>query len=231
MRVALLLIGVMVLTPELARAQSNVEFNVGGGYAFTAGEAEDHLGNGGQFDAGITFLPAQTAGFQIQYSYTALAGRDINLPVIPIFGGVGVPERFSVNARMHSVMFDFVLRSPSDNPVSAYFTTGPGVHHRSVDVTTPSIGLVDVCDPFWYVCFPEAVPIDEVVGERSSTDFGFNFGGGVAFNVGGQARIYFDVRYIHVWGPEVGRDFPSATRPAVTRANGHFLPITVGLRW
>ena len=36
------------------------------------------------------------------------------------------------------------------------------------------------CDPWWYVCYPGGfVPVDYIVGERTSTDFGVNFGGGV----------------------------------------------------
>ena len=48
-----------------------------------------------------------------------------------------------------------------------------------------------------------AIPADScrstnIVGERSSTDFGMDFGGGVKFGA-----FYADLRYHYIWGPEV----------------------------
>ena len=42
------------------------------------------------------------------------------------------------------------------------------------------------------------MPVDNIVGERSSTDFGMDFGGGVKFGA-----FYADLRYHYIWGPEV----------------------------
>ena len=50
-----------------------------------------------------------------------------------------------------------------------------------------------------------AIPVDScrstnIIGERSSTDFGMDFGGGVKFGA-----FYADLRYHYIWGPEVRR--------------------------
>src|SRR5262249_35983639 len=85
---------------------------------------------------------------------------------------------------------------------------------------TSRVGFVPgYCDPWWYVCVPGGfVPVDNIVGERSSTDFGMDFGGGVNFGV-----IYAEVRYHYIWGPTIeGTD---------QKANGKFLATTFGFRF
>ena len=40
--------------------------------------------------------------------------------------------------------------------------------------------------------------VENVVGERSSTDFGMVFGGGVRFGA-----FYAELRYHYIWGPTI----------------------------
>jgi hypothetical protein len=86
------------------------------------------------------------------------------------------------------------------------------------------------CDPWWYVCYPGGfVPVENVVGERSSTDFGMDFGGGVNFGV-----IYAEVRYHYIWGPTVAETGATQPLPGVgaeRKANGQFLQTTFGVRF
>ena len=86
------------------------------------------------------------------------------------------------------------------------------------------------CDPFWYDCSPGGfVPVTEVVGERSSTDFGMDFGGGLKFGV-----FYAELRYHYIWGPTVPVVGPVQPLPGVTserKANGQFLQTTFGFRF
>jgi hypothetical protein len=112
------------------------------------------------------------------------------------------------------------------------------VYYRPVTVTTPSVGFVPgYCDPFWYVCYPGGwVETDRIVGERSSTDFGMDFGGGVSFAVGESASIFVETRYHYIWGPTIEVQTPSvpiagATPPESRKANGQFVPITFGVRF
>ena len=54
------------------------------------------------------------------------------------------------------------------------------------------------------------------MGERSSTDFGMDFGGGVNFGA-----VYAELRYHYIWGPEVQIEGPGGNRcpacPAIGR--------------
>ena len=78
-----------------------------------------------------------------------------------------------------------------------------GVYHRSVYVTTPATGLVTVCRPGWFICFPTAVTVDTVVASRGSTDPGISFGGGFTYSLSNLATFFAEARYHYVWGPDV----------------------------
>ena len=73
------------------------------------------------------------------------------------------------------------------------------------------------------------MPVENIVGERSSTDFGMDFGGGVNFGV-----FFAEPRYHYIWGPTVPTTGPGAT-PAWSnrerKANGQFLATTFGFRF
>jgi len=229
MRLSVTIILVLVLallTAGSATAQNKkYEINVGGGFSPTTGDIEEHFGNGGHFEAGFTFLPSQTIGFQAQYAYTKLNGKDFVFPVsaTPIGGTSDQP--FSSHMHMHGLSTDVVFR-PASKP-GLYLVAGPGIYHRTVSLSTPSVGFVSVCDPYWFVCFPTPVAVDTVIGDRSSTDFGLNGGGGYSFKVSDSARLYVEARYLYVWGPDV----TGPTGQKTANANGQFLPISFGIRW
>jgi hypothetical protein len=76
------------------------------------------------------------------------------------------------------------------------------------------------------VCYPGAfVPVENVVGKRSSTDFGMDFGGGVTFG----ANFFVEARYHYLWGPTI--DTSGVGGSEARKANGQFLPITFGVRF
>jgi len=110
-----------------------------------------------------------------------------------------------------------------------------GVYYRPVKVTTPGVGYVPgYCDPWWYYCVPGGfVPVDNIIGKRSSTDFGMVFGGGVNLS-----SFYTELRYHYIWGPTVeqqtiggGTVLPTPITINETKANGQFLQWTVGIRF
>ena len=85
---------------------------------------------------------------------------------------------------------------------------GAGIYHRMIQLTSPAVGYTTFCDPFWYVCYPAAVSVDNILGDRSSNDFGIDFGGGMTF--GHEAKFYVETRYHYVWGPTItGRVEPA----------------------
>ena len=101
--------------------------------------------------------------------------------------------------------FNLVFRPHTEGTAHPYIVAGLGVYYRPVKVTTPSVGYVPgYCDPWWYYCVPGGwVPVDAIVGSRSSTDFGMDFGAGVNVKLGDSASFYVEGRYHYIWGPEV----------------------------
>ena len=75
------------------------------------------------------------------------------------------------------------------------------------------------------------VETENVIGERSSTDFGMVFGGGVNFGA-----FFSELRYHYIWGPTVEEQTVSIpigdpiTIPE-RKANGQFLAVTFGFRF
>jgi hypothetical protein len=77
------------------------------------------------------------------------------------------------------------------------------------------------------------VPVDNIIGERSSTDFGMVFGGGANFSA-----FYTELRYHYIWGPTVeeqtiggGTLLPTPITVAERKSNGQFLQLTFGVRF
>jgi len=124
---------------------------------------------------------------------------------------------------------NLVVQAP-EGKLRPYGLVGMGVYYRPIKVTTPGVGFVPgYCDPWWYVCTVGGfVPVENIVGQRSSTDFGMDFGGGVHFGA-----VFAEFRYHYIWGPTIEPQVnPLATSTETARkANGQFLATTFGFRF
>lgn len=226
-----------VLAAAPASAQDpdkRVNWELGGGYTWTLSEVGDYLGDGYNFNFGVTFEATPIIGIEGLYSFNGLGEREFTLPVSEIPGGPGVPTPFAADMNMQYGTASLILNTPRETRVRPYGLTGIGVYYRPVTVTTPGIGYAPgFCSPWWYYCVPGGfVPVDQVVGDRSSTDFGMVFGGGVNFTVSNEASVFVEVRYHYIWGPEINSDAVSTlTGTDTVQADGQFLPITFGIRF
>jgi opacity protein-like surface antigen len=224
----------LAAAPVAAQDVKPVQVNIGGGYTGILGTAKDHFGSsGGNFTLGVIFNVNHVVGIQGEYGWNGVGKKQLSLPVFPgPGGGVSTPTDFFADGNMQYGDAN-VLFHPNSGKTSPYFLAGLGVYYRPINVTTPGVGYTTICDPYWYVCYPTLVPVDQVVGSRSSTDFGMNFGGGVNFKVSDSSSIYFEVRYHYIWGPSFDATVNPLTGAQIPagKANGQFLPITVGFRF
>ena len=221
MRKTLLISGLVLLVAAPVFAQDRpVNFSLGGGVTFPTGDVADSFDMGGHFVAGLSFNFTDNVGFETDYQYHWMPGPERSFPNVGSAGSTLIES----NHQMHVGTFNLIIRTPSSSPVAAYFLAGPGVYHRVVQLTTPAVGFITVCDPYWYVCFPTAVSTDQIVGDRSSTDFGVDFGGGVTF--GGEARFFVEARFHYVFGDDV--NIPGGTTRST---NAQYFPITFGIRF
>jgi opacity protein-like surface antigen len=227
----------LVSLPAGARAQDRftpekrINFSFGGGYTAPNSEVRDHLGDGYNFNIGLQVNITPVMAVEGLYSFNGLGSKRIAIPVAPLpVGTDAIPTDFFGDMNMQYFTTNFVVQKPQGTGTfRPYGLTGMGVYYRPIKVTTPSVGWVPgYCDPYWYVCFPGGfVETDRIVGERSSTDFGMNFGGGVNIGV-----IYAELRYHYIWGPEVEVPANLDTGvPESRKANGQFLVTTFGVRF
>jgi opacity protein-like surface antigen len=228
-----LVAAVVVAAPAAAQDERPVKLTIGGGYTGVLGPISDRVGNGGNFTIGALFKVAPMISLQGEYGWNGMQKKNVQLPVSATPNGSTQITDFNVDGNMQYGDFNVVLRPDmTDKKASPYFLAGMGVYYRPVTVSTPGVGYATVCDPYWYVCYPTAVSVDNIIGQRSSTDFGMNFGGGMNVKLGENTSLFFEVRYHYIWGPKVdGTVVTPYTGTTPTNANGQFLPITVGFRF
>ncbi len=216
--IAPLVVAASLFAPGAALAQdSPVTANVGVGVIMPQGDVGDRFDAGITVPFGVTFNISESVGIQGEYSYSWMGGPDRT--VMTMDG----TELIESNHSMHVGTVNLKFSPPSSGSVGGYVLGGLGIYHRSVELTSPAVGVITVCDPWWYVCFPTAVEVDEVLGTRSSNDFGVNFGGAVTF----ARRFYVEARFHYVWGPEFER--PEFMGGGRVNANGYYIPINFGL--
>jgi opacity protein-like surface antigen len=217
-------------TPALAQ-DKKFDVNIGGGFTATTGEVHNHLGNGGNFMIGVTFHVNEHLGIQAEYGYSPIGSKTVDLPTVNPLGTTPV----DAGHHMHQGTFNVISRfGASDATIRPYAIGGVGVYNRVVQLTSPGTGLVTVCDPWWYVCYPVAVPVTNILGERSSTDFGINVGGGFNFRLGDHVHAYFEARYHYIWGPKASSFVQGGVLPpgfVDKNANGQYFPVTFGIRF
>ena len=224
--------------PAAAQDERPVQLTIGGGWTGVYGSASDRIGNGGNFTIGVLYKVSPLLGLQGEYMWNGVSQKQLTLPVFPQpLAENGTPTQFFADTNMQYFGGNVLLSPSVSGRTAPYALTGLGLYYRPVDITTPAVGFTTICDPYWYVCYPTAVPVEQVVGSRSSTDFGMNFGGGVNFKIKDNTSLFFEVRYHYVWGPEIGAgDRPAqpiagVPPPSTFKANGQFLPITIGFRF
>ena len=200
----------------------------------------DRLGGGYNFNIGLDVAINPVVSIEGLYSFNGLGQKQISVPVSPVVNPLAtdtVPTDFFADMNMQYGTGSVIFQTP-EGTVRPYALVGLGGYHRPIKVTTPAVGYAPgYCDPWWYVCYPGGwVPVENIVGERSSTDFGMGFGGGVRFG-----PVFAELRYHYIWGPTV-EGLPPQVNPlnsdptgtsslAGQKANGQFLQTTFGVRF
>ncbi len=228
--VFLLVAALVAAVPASAQdPEKRVVVNIGTGATISTGELNNHLGSGYNLNFGATFYITPAIGILGEYSFNGMGQKQMNVPVVsnPIEGAPSTNQPFYGDMNMQYGNFNVVVKPPLESRVQPYLTTGLGIYYRPIKVTTPSVGYVPgYCDPFWYYCSGGGfVAVDTIVGSRSSTDFGINFGGGLNFRVGESASVYAEVRYHYIWGPKY------TVNSTTYDSNSAFYPITFGVRF
>ena len=214
--------------PARAQAERPVQVNIGGGFTMPVSDVSERFSTGGGFNIGLIINPTDVFGFQVEYAYNGLSGKDKEIPLylpqpVLVQDGTALIES---HHNMQYIDFNAILKTPGNAKVGFYGIGGAGAYYRSVSLTTPSVGYTTWCDPYWYVCYPTLVEVDRIIGDRSSWDPGINIGAGLTFKLSDQAVFYVESRWHYMWGPEF-TDAEGVTR----NANGQYFPVTFGFKF
>jgi opacity protein-like surface antigen len=229
------LVAVLVLTSMPAWAQEGerkVNVNLGGGYTVTLGtEAKKAIANGYNFGAGLRINLLPKVGVQVEYTVHNLGEQTVSIPVALVPSGNGTSKNFVADAQVKVLSLNAVLRpfAGSGAKGSPYLIAGGGIYWRPVEVSTPAVGYVNgYCNPYWYECYPGGwVAVENLVTRQTSRDYGVNVGAGIDLKFGKKAMLYLEARYHFVFGPEI----LDGDGTSHGKANGQFLPFTIGLRF
>jgi hypothetical protein len=219
---------ILVAAAPAAAQDKPVDISIGFGVTFPQGDFKDSFDTGWNGNFGATFNIGPTFGVQAEYMSARMNGPERVINVSPTPGGIGSNQLLESNHQVHAFLGDVIFKSPSSGAFGGYVLGGAGLYHRIVQITSPAVGYTTFCDPFWYVCYPVAVSVDNILGDRSSNDFGINFGGGVTF--GHEAKFFVEARYHYVWGPKINPP-AGATTTTNLSTNAQYFPLTFGVRF
>jgi opacity protein-like surface antigen len=218
----LILAGLVMASSPAAASDKPFSFNIGAGLATPVGGVGDSLGQGGQVTLGLSYKVQPQLTIFGEYNFSSLGSKTLAVPQ-PL---VTSAQSFNGNGWYQYGGGGVSFTPWQSGKSSVYLLGGMGVYYRSVYISTPATGLVTVCNPAWFICFPTAVTVDQVVASRASTDPGLSFGGGYTYRLSNLASFFVEARYHYVWGPDV----PNQSG-GTTTANGQFFPITFGFRF
>jgi len=223
-----------------AAAQDYKPFDImfGFGWAFPTMDFKNSFDAGWNGMIGGAFNFNEHWGFEADYTYAHMNGPERTIFVSPIPGGATSAQLIESNHQMHIGSFNAMWRTQSkDRAIGGYLLGGMGIYHRIIQLTSPAVGYTTICDPYWYVCYPAAVSVDNILGDRSSNDFGIDFGGGITF--GHEVKFFVESRYHYVWGPTITpATIPSNPITGSTQTcspscstNAAYIPLTFGVKW
>ena len=169
----------------------------------------DHFNPGFGATAGVLWNLGEQYGVRADATWSTLTPK-------PVPAAVG--QSLDVSGRVQNATATFFFQAPPGR-ARLYLLGGVGVYRRTVTLSGGS-GLVDVCNPWWFVCEAGPGPASRVAGTRSTTNIGMTVGLGVSVG-----RVFGEMRYHYTTGPSF--ETPQGKEPAT----GKFLPLTVGLRF
>jgi opacity protein-like surface antigen len=189
---------------------------IAGGASFPISNVGDRFETGYAFTGGVGFNVHRFVGVQLDAFWSHHSVK----------GDVFDTTDLDANHRMQYGTLDVVFNGVRSGPLTAYVLGGGGVYYRRVELTSfVGTAVVPVCDPYLFYCFADAVPVEGVLGSRSSTDFGLNGGIGLSLRVASGLKLYLEGRYHYIFGPEFTEGGEGG------RANGEYIPVMLGLRF
>jgi len=107
-------------------------------------------------------------------------------------------------------------RFGTERKFGGYITGGYGVYTRTANLTRPGVVPGIICDPWIGFCYSGAYYADIIYRSNSTTKGGWDFGGGLTYQLSDGLKFYTELRYYNI---------------LTTTVRTKLLPLTFGLRW
>jgi long-subunit fatty acid transport protein len=185
----------------------NWTFDFSAGGAPTVGDISNRLTSGWNVGVGGEYHVNDMLGIRGDFGYYGLGVADQALHALQMPNG---------DARLLSLTVGPVWHFPIARMVRGYAIGGVGWYRRTVNFTQPTIGVIDIIDPWWGYLGSAVVPANQVLGSVSDNALGANIGGGVSVALGRSGAAFFAEARYH-W----------ANTPASSTA---IVPVAFGIR-
>ncbi|HEX4470157.1 MAG TPA: outer membrane beta-barrel protein [Gemmatimonadaceae bacterium] len=183
----------------------NVE--VASGVTATTGDISNRLTKGWNLGVGAGYAINHTWELNGLFTVNGLGVSDQALQALHVPDGSATLMSLTVGPKVHF---------PIGDHVRGYVVGGVGWYRRTVEFTQPTVGVVDLIDPWWGYLGSALVPANQVLGSVSDNAWGANGGGGVSFGLGHSGAAFFaEARYHYA--------HMNPTRTSI-------VPITFGIR-
>jgi hypothetical protein len=201
--------GLFLAGPLAAQNTSKFAFELGAGFTEPVQHTDGRADVGFNITAGAGYNFTKSVGILGEFGYNRLALSTATLT------SVGVPDG---NGHIYSATLEPIVHFNGGGRCGAYLIGGGGFYRRTVEFTAPTVGTVNLFDPFYGVIYPAAVPATQVLASFVQNKGGLNIGGGIEVRVKGDsnAKIFAEARYHYIY-----------TTPVRTT----ILPVTFGFRW
>ncbi|HXV75960.1 MAG TPA: outer membrane beta-barrel protein [Candidatus Polarisedimenticolaceae bacterium] len=189
--------------------------HVAGGYSAPTSTSAEFLEGGYNFNGGATYWPEHwPVGIDLELGYNTF---DVKREVLDdIRDATGFDDTLDGDVDIWSLTVDGMWGPPPGGGINVYFAGGLGVYHEEATLSTPVAYSGIVCDPWWYWCVPGVITGEGIIDSESETNFGYNLGVGLTFELGLGSQIYLEAKY-----HRVERD----------REPTDYIPIVIGYRW
>jgi hypothetical protein len=221
-----------VLADAPAFGQGNpIHFTLSGGLTAPLFSTSSRFGPGGSVSLGLMFDASERVSLQGEWMFINLSGEQKTVPASqsPIITTPGIDTGFVEFVSRHEVQYasvNAIVNLRTNGRAGPYLIAGGGLYYRSISITTPGIGFVAMCDPYWFVCYPSPEPVDRIVGHRTSWNPGVSVGGGFTHGIGESSQFFVEVRWHFMTGPTI-----AGPGGSTRRVTGQYVPLTFGVRF
>jgi opacity protein-like surface antigen len=193
--------------------------HVAGGLNLAQGDFGDIVDDDIYLNGGFMYWPQEwPIGLNVDLAWTE---SDIKSSVIRRINDALPPDAGLVNdgeVSIWSLSVNGQWGPDLGGPVGLYVTAGIGIDWLDAELTDDALVYYPpVCDPWFWWCVPGGVGPGTVVrADEDATEFGWNAGLGITFDLDSGSQIFVEARY---------------KTTQTDREDTEYVPVVVGFRW